>query len=123
MNPCGQDGGQEEVTIVVVDTVTMNEDIAGKYYGCANGMIAVLNVGRKSVSSVTRTCSVVLIICNYRYPQPFALRTVKGINQFVCVTFRRERPNKSICLIRVSRLLPEYLYININIRQRVFIEI
>lgn len=44
MNPCGQDGGQEEVTIVAVDTVTMNEDIAGKYYGCANGMIAVLNV-------------------------------------------------------------------------------
>ena len=123
MSPCGQDGGLEEVTIVAVDTVTMNEDIAGKYYGCANDMIAVLNVGRKSVSSVTRTCSVVLIICNYRYPQPFALRTVKGINQFVCVILRRERPNKSICLIRVSWLLPEYLYININIRQRVFIEI
>ena len=123
MNPCGQDGGQEEVTIVAVDTVTMNEDIAGKYYGCANGMIAVLNVGRKSVSSVTRTCSVVLTICNYRYPQPFALSTVKGINQFFCVILRRERPNKSICLIRVSWLLPEYLYININIRQRVFIEI
>lgn len=111
------------MTIVAVDTVTMNEDIAGKYYGCANGMIAVLNVGRKSVSSVTRTCSVVLIICNYRYPQPFALRTVRGINQFVCVILRRERRNKSICLIRVSWLLPEYLYININIRQRVFLEI
>ena len=111
------------MTIVAVDTVTMNEDIAGKYYGCANDMIAVLNVGRKSVSSVTRTCSVVLIICNYRYPQPFALSTVKGINQFVCVILRRERPNESICLIRVSRLLPEYLYININIPQRVFIEI
>ena len=123
MNPCGQDGGQEEVTIVAVDTVTMNGDIVGKYYGCANGMIAVLNVGRKSVSSVTRTCSVVLIICNYRCPQPFALSTVKGINQFVCVILRRERPNESICLIRVSRLLPEYLYININIPQRVFIEI
>lgn len=109
------------MTIVAVDTVTMKEDIAGKYYGCANGMIAVLNVGRKSVSSVTRTCSVVLIICNYRCPQPFALSTVKGINQFVCVILRRERPNKSICLIRVSWLLPEYLYININIRQRVFI--
>lgn len=121
MNPCGQDGGQEEVTIVAVDTVTMNEDIAGKYYGCANGMIAVLNVGRKSVSSVTRTCSVVLIICNYRCPQPFALSTVKGINQFVCVILRREGPNKSICLIRVSWLLPEYLYIDINICQRVFI--
>lgn len=109
------------MTIVAVDTVTMNGDIEGKYYGCANGMIAVLNVGRKSVSSVTRTCSVVLIICNYRCPQPFALSTVKGINQFVCVILRRERPNKSICLIRVSWLLPEYLYININIRQRVFI--
>ena len=100
------------MTIVAVDTVTMNEDIAGKYYGCANDMIAFLNVGRKSVSSVTRTCSVVLIICNYRCPQPFALSTVKGINQFVCVILRR-----------VSWLLPEYLYININIRQRVFIEI
>ena len=50
------------MTIVAVDTVTMNEDIVGKYYGCANDMIAVLNVGLKSVSSVTRTCSVVLII-------------------------------------------------------------